>query len=161
MDIKLLIIAGALLVLATLAGRYRRQTIMPLLLAAALALAWTTYFRYEYAGPNWFLFNRVNVFPLVLWTVSLTGLHLIHLNLPRKYRLLAATLAYFVALATIEVIGYHPLNIRLTSNYTSLLGLGIVHAPLTMKIFYVVAGPAYFTILYFLTRHAQRSTKKK
>lgn len=152
MDIKILIIAGALLILAALVARYRRQTVTPLLLAAAVATAWTTYFRYEYAGPNWFLFDRINVFPLVLWTVSLVGLHLLHSGLPKKYRLPVTILVYFAVLATGEMIGYHLLNIRLASNYTSLLGLGIIHAPLTMKIFYVVAGPVYFYALHVLTR---------
>lgn len=147
MDIKLFIIALALLVLVLLYLRYQKQMVAPLMVALCIAVIWTSYFRYEYNGNNIFLLNRINIFPLVLWTVSLTGIHLTSLAIHRKYRLPIAIILYFVALGIIELIGYHVVNIRLNSNYTSLLGLGVIHAPTTMKVFYVLAGPLYLLVV--------------
>lgn len=150
MDIKNLIIIAVAFSLVLLIVRYKRATMTPLIFALFVALAWTAYYRYEYIGGNIFLFNQINLYPLVLWTVGLTALQLIHAGLERRYGLVATTVLYLAVLAALETVGYHLLNIRLTTNYTSLLGLGIIHAPLVMKIFYVLAGPVFILLMQLL-----------
>lgn len=151
-DSKLTITFLVLLGLPLLYRKYRQKGIAPLIIAFCVSLLWTTYFRYEYADPNIFLFNRINIYPLVLWTVGLTALYLITATTPRKHRLALALVMYFFILALVESLGYHLLQIRLVSNYTSLLGLGVIHAPLSMKLFYIFAGPLYLTLMHIYTR---------
>ncbi|MBI1834069.1 MAG: hypothetical protein HYR90_04580 [Candidatus Andersenbacteria bacterium] len=157
MDIKNSIVLLALLGLGLLFAWHKRVLIMPFVVALLTSLAWTFYYPYEYADNNFLLFGRINMYPLVLWTVSLVALYSLYLRLPKRYRPIAFTMLYFTLLGAVETIGYHYLNIRLTSNYTSLLGLGVIHAPVSMKIFYVVAGPAYI----LLTRSIAHAMEKR
>ena len=117
---------------------------------------WTSFNRYEYVGNNVFLFNQINVFPLVLWTLGLTLLYGIHINLKTRYPFFHAIAIYLIGLGIIEAVGYHVLNIRLNSDYPSLFGLGIIHAPLHMKIFYIVAGPVYICITGLLFKQKRK-----
>ena len=151
-DIKLLVIALAALVLLFLLARYRYKVAIPLTAALLIATHWSYYFRYEYNGSNIFLLDRINIYPLILWTVGLTTLHLASYKLPRKHRLVLGSVSYLVFLMIAEAVGYYLLDIRLQSNYTSLLGLGVIHAPVTMKAFYVFAGPAYLVLLELLSK---------
>ena len=152
LDPKLAIIALTVLIMAVLVNRFRRKALLPLGVAFVVALAWTTYFRYEYAGSNIFILNRINVYPLLLWTANLTILQLVSYQLPNRYRLFVATILYLVFLLAAEAVGYYLLNIRLQSQFTSLLNLGVIHAPTTMKIFYIFAGPAYLLLLDWVSQ---------
>ena len=67
-DIKLLVIALAALVLLFLLARYRYKVAIPLTAALLIATHWSYYFRYEYNGSNIFLLDRINIYPLILWT---------------------------------------------------------------------------------------------
>jgi len=152
LDVKVLITGLALLVLVLLCARYRRRVAIPLLVAFCIALVWTSYFRYEYSGPNLLIFNTINVYPLLLWTIGLTSVRLVGYELPQRNRFGLLILLYLSSLIVVELIGYHVLNVRLASDYTSLLGLGIIHAPTDMKIFYIFCGPIYFLFLDWLDR---------
>ena len=153
MDPKIVITITALAVMVITFLRHRRIITLPFLLALLLALVWTSVYRYEYVSGNIFLFDRINLYPLVLWTVGLTQLWLIiHRHMPKRYRLLLSSLAYILFLGFFEAVAYHLLNIRLASNFTSLLDLGIIHAPPFMKVFYITAGPAYIAILDLLKK---------
>ena len=152
-DTKLLILGLAIFVLVFLITRYRKKkTYLPLLLAFVLSAAWTSYFRYQYVDANWFLFGRINVYPIVLWTIGLTSLQLVSNELPKRNRLGVLIVLYLFCLMLFELIGYYLLNVRLATQYTSLLNLGIIHAPVPMKIFYIFAGPLYFLVLDRLER---------
>jgi|SRR3989344_5877946 len=155
-DTKIIIIALALLLLAILVKQYRSRAARPLILAFIMAGLWSTYFRYEYVGSNLFLFNRINIYPLVLWTAGLTTLQIASYKLPNQQRLIGATILYFIFLMAAEVVGYYLLNIRLQSQYTSLLNLGIIHAPTATKIFYVLAGPVYLALFSWLYQSSAR-----
>ncbi len=143
MDSKTIIAFGALILISGLLLRYRQQLLRPTGLAFFMALAWTTYYRYEYVGSNIFLFDRINVYPLILWTTGPLLLAWGSLWLPRRWCFMVLLLLYYFFLAGIEVVGYYIFDIHLNSNYTSLLGLGVIHAPFIMKLFYVAAGPLY------------------
>lgn len=147
MDVKHVIVGIAVLGLVVLVGRRWRQLGLPFALALIVSLAWTTYYRYEYVGSNIFLANRINVYPLALWTAGLTMLYVGYTSTPVRHRYLVAIGIYYATLAILEFFGYYVLNVRLNSNYTSLLNLGVIHAPLVMKTFYLVAGPLYLLLL--------------
>lgn len=115
-------------------------------------MIWTFFNRYEYIGKNVFLFDRINVFPLVLWTLGLTLLYVVHTKIKTKYPIFHTTVLYLLCIGLLEAFGYHVLNIRLTSHEPSLFGLGIIHAPLHMKVFYIVAGPIFILIADILLR---------
>lgn len=149
-DIKILVVIAALLALIFLFAHYRRKALVPFAIAFALALGWSFYFYYEYNGENVFLFNRINIYPLTLWTLGLTSLHLISYKITTNNRLFIGSVLYIVLLLVIEAIGYHGLNIRLISTYPSLFNLGVIHAPPIVKTFYLVAGPAYLYITHLI-----------
>lgn len=129
-------------------------------LALAIVLVWTFFNRYEYIGTNIYLFNRINIFPLTLWTLGLTVLFAIHTRIGGKFRFLKTTLLYLVALGILEMFGYYVLNIRLNSNEPSLFNLGIIHAKPHMKLFYLIAGPAYIALLHIIF-HAKKNSHSK
>jgi hypothetical protein len=158
-DIKLSIIVLVLLALPLLYIKYRQKIVAPAAIAFIIAFFWTLYFRYEYTNGNLFLFNRINIYPLILWTVGLTALHLLTVQAPKKHRLATGLITYFFVLALVESFGYHVFQIRLASNYTSLLGLGVIHAPLSMKIFYIFAGPLYLSLMNIYERKLASSHK--
>lgn len=152
MDIKSLIIGIAVVVLATALFRHRRIITLPFTLALLIAILWTFFYRYEYTGNNIFLFNQINLYPLLLWTAGLTQLSIIHRHMPQKHSVLLTSALYIALLGLFEAIAYHVLGIRLASNFTSLLDLGVIHAPPLIKIFYLLAGPAYILILHLLEK---------
>lgn len=130
----------------------RKNTLYAFFLALGITTLWTTTNRYEYVGNNVYLFNTINIFPLVLWTVGLTILYIVYTRTKTRYPLLFITIFYLVCLFTIEAIGYHILNIRLNSNYPSLFNMGIIHAPAHMKLFYIIAGPVYIVLTDILLK---------
>jgi len=136
--------------------RYRKQAIFPFCVALLVSSIWTLIYYYEYVGENIYLFGRMNVYPLTLWTVGLTLLFLVHEYILRRFNYVRAVISYLAVLAALEAFGYYVLGIRLNSNYTSLLGLGIIHAPPYMKIFYVVAGPVFIAITHNIKTASQK-----
>ncbi|OGY32338.1 MAG: hypothetical protein A3C02_04325 [Candidatus Andersenbacteria bacterium RIFCSPHIGHO2_02_FULL_45_11] len=157
MDIKLgiVIVALALLLLALL--RYKKSILTPLLIAGIASAIWTTIYRYEYVGENIFLFERINIFPLTLWTLGLTSLYILQTHVVRKRNFLLLVCAYLVLLFTLEAVGYHLLNIRLVSNFPGLLNLDIIHGPTMLQIFYIAAGPAYLIVLHLIQKSSQKA----
>ncbi len=138
-----------------------RNTLLAFLVALTISAIWTYFNRYEYVGNNVYLFNTMNVFPLVLWTLGLTALYVIHTSMKTRYPFFHTVVLYLVSLSIIEAVGYHLLNIRLNSNYPSLLGLGIVHGPFHMKVFYVIAGPVYILLVDFLLLRFNSATRMR
>lgn len=148
-DIKLVLILSfsALLVSAYIV--YKEKIGQELVIAFLIALAWTSYYIYTYTFAN-FMIGDINLFPLVSWTFGLVILREIYERLKGKNRLLKITLLYLAGLFAVEFTGYYLLGIKLASNYPSLLGLGIIHAPPLMKIFYMISGPIYILITDYL-----------
>ncbi len=147
MDIKLGIVVVALLFLLYILIRYKKSVTLPMFIALIASAIWTTVYRYEYIGENMFLFGRINVFPLTLWTLGLTGLHILQAHVVKKKNFFVLALVYLILLFALEAIGYHFLNIRLASNFPGLLNLNIIHGPTMLQIFYIAAGPAYLAVL--------------
>lgn len=147
MDIKLTIVIAALLVLLLAVLRYKKNIALPLLAALLASVIWTTIYRYEYVGENIFLFSRVNIYPLVLWTCGLTGLYILQAHMVKKRSFLIIAMLYVALLFGFEAIGYYVLNIRLASNFPSLWNTGVIHGPAFLKLFYILAGPVYLLVL--------------
>jgi hypothetical protein len=149
-EIKLAIIIAASLWLLTSYIVYKEKIGQELIIAFLFALAWTSYYTYEYTSKDWFFGGKINLFPLICWTAGLVLTREVYERLRGKYRFLKVTIIYLALLFLFEYIGYNLLNIQLNSNFSDLLNLGIMHAPLFMKIFYLIVGPVYLLITDYL-----------
>jgi len=119
-----------------------------LIIAFLLAFAVTSYYNYTYTTANIFI-GKINLFPLISWTFGLVLLREIYEKM-KDDKFAAITLLYVVSLFVFEYMGYYVFDIRLASSFPSLLGLGIIHAPIGMKIFYILAGPVYILVTDYL-----------
>lgn len=140
-----------LMVLATMLLGYwvavrGRDSVREILLAALFALFITTQHTYVYENFNLYV-GWVNVYPLLLWTVSLVTLKQLYAALPSKDRFIGASLTYLVLLFMLEALGYYVFGIRTAGGYPSLLGTGIIHGPPIIHLFYVSAGPLYLWVI--------------
>ncbi len=149
LDIKLVIITFLSLLLLTSYIIYKEKIGQELIVAFFIALIITSYYIYEYTTPNIFV-GKINLFPLISWTAGLVLLREIYEKLKSKNKLAAIIVIYTLSLFFLEYIGFYILNIRLKSNLSSILGLGIIHAPLPMQLFYLLAGPFYIIITNYL-----------
>lgn len=152
MDIKLGIVIIALATLLVTLLYMRKKIVIPILLALGISCVWTWMYRYEYIGDNIFIYSRMNIYPLVLWTCGLTGLYIIERHWIRKRSIIFAVLCYIALLFALEAIGYHLLNIRLASSYPGLWKLDIIHGPPFLQLFYILAGPIYLGFLHLIQR---------
>ncbi len=128
---------------------YKEKIGQELIIAFLFALIVTSYYIYEYTTTN-ISIGRINFFPLISWTFGLVILREIYEKLKIKHKLVISSLIYIICLFILEFIGYYILNIRLKTNLSSLLGLGIIHAPIGIKLFYLFAGPIYLLITDYL-----------
>jgi len=148
-DSKNIIIIIVLVALLVAYIRYKEKIGQELIIAFLITLFWTSFYNYEYIGGNVFLFGKINLYPLVLWTVGLVLMREIYKRIP-KWRFFSIMILYWLVLISIEFIGYYALDIRLVSQYPSLFNLGIIHAPLSAQIFYITAGPIYILLTDYL-----------
>jgi hypothetical protein len=128
---------------------YKEEIGQELIIAFLFAVALTSYYVYEYSSGN-ILVGRVNLFPLIAWTAGLVLTREIYENLKGKHKVLKVYLFYLGALLLIEFLGFHVINIQLASNYPSLFGLGVIHAPPGMKAFYLSSGLVYILVTDYL-----------
>ncbi len=148
-DVKTVLALLVLFLLIINYFKYKEKIGQELIIAIFMALIITSYYIYEYISEN-ILIGRINLFPLILWTGGLVLLREIYEKLKTKHKFLIISLMYILALFIIEYIGYYIFNIRLNNDFPSLLRLGIIHAPLGMKLFYIFAGPIYILITDYL-----------
>jgi|SRR3989344_2125518 len=148
-DIKL-ILSGVFLIILILSHLIHGKEIgQELIIAFLIALAWTSYFAYEYTTTN-FNIGEINTFPLIAWTFGLVILREVYEKIKYKHRFMIISAMYVIALILVEYLGYYWLGIKLNSNYPSLLGIGVLHAPVLWKIFYLVIGPIYLKITDYM-----------
>ncbi len=149
LDIKIVFSILLLFLFITNYFIYKEKIGQELVVAILFALIITSYYIYEYSSTN-ILIGRINLFPLVAWTAGLVILREIYEKLNTSHKFLAISLFYITTLFTIEYIGYYIFKIRLNTDFPSLLRLGIIHAPLGMKFFYIFAGPIYILVTDYL-----------
>ena len=148
-DIKLVIITSSSIILLASYIIYKEKIGQELIVAFLFALIITSYYIYEYTTLN-IIMGRINLFPLISWTAGLVLLREIYEKLKLRNKLTAITLIYIFSLFFLEYIGFYILNIKLKTNLPSFLGLGIIHAPLPIQLFYIIAGPIYIIITNYL-----------
>jgi hypothetical protein len=128
---------------------YKEKIGQELIIAFLFAIFITSYYVYEYTTQN-LIIGRINLFPLVAWTFGLVLLREIYEKVKWNYKFIKISIMYIIILFLIEYIGFYVLNIRLKTNFPGLFGLGIIHAPIGMKLFYILAGPIYLLITNYL-----------
>ena len=128
---------------------YKEKIGQELLVAFLFAAFITSYYIYEYTTSN-ILLGRINLFPLISWTFSLVLLREIYERMRNKHKIILISLFYLFVLFILEYLGFYLAGIRLNSNFPSLFGSGIIHAPLPMQIFYLLAGPVYLLATDYL-----------
>lgn len=128
---------------------YKEKIGQELVIAFILSLTLTSYYFYQYVSEN-LIIGKINLFPLAGWTFGLVFLREIYEKTKLKNKFLKITAIYLIGLFVLEYIGYYLLGIRLDSNFSSLFNLGIIHAPVGMKIVYLTLGPIYLLITDYL-----------
>lgn len=148
-DLKIILSISFLILLMASYVIYKEKIGQELVVALLIALIITSYYLYKYTTSN-IMIGRINLFPLVSWTFGLVLLREIYEKQKIKYKFIISSLIYLIGLFIVEYVGYYLLNIKLNSNFESLFGLGIIHAPVAMKLFYLFAGPIYLLITDYL-----------
>lgn len=148
-EIKLALSALFFVLIAAAYTIYKKKIGQELIIAALFGIIVTSYYVYSYTASN-ILFGRINIFPFISWTAGLILLREIYERLKFKNKFPIISLIYISGLFLVEFLGFYILNIRLENNYASLLGLGIIHAPAEMKLFYIFAGPVYILLTDYL-----------
>lgn len=122
-----------------------------MIVAILFALFITSYFTYVYDTVN-LTIGKINLFPLVAWTAGLVILREVYerWRLPRARKFFTITLLYWGVLFVFEFVGYYLLGIRIGHPYHSLFGLGIIHGPPVIHLFYITAGPLYLAVTDYL-----------
>lgn len=128
---------------------YKEKIGKEFIIAILFALFITSYYLYEYTTANLYL-GKINLFPLVAWTAGLVILREFYESIKIKNKFLLISLIYIGGLFILEYMGFYIFKIRLNSDFPSLLRLGIIHASLGMKLFYIFAGPLYIFITDYL-----------
>lgn len=148
-EIKLLLVLFFALLLLASWFFYKEKIGQELIIAFLFGLFITTYYHYEYSVSNLFL-GKITLFPLICWTFGLVLMREMYEKIHVNYRFFLVSIVYWAVLFLVEYAGYYLINIRLNSAFSSLFGLGIIHAPIGMKVFYLLAGSAYLLITDYL-----------
>jgi len=149
LDYKFSIIWLAFVGLGVAYALYRRSVGQEMVVAALFALFITAYWPYFYTEGNIFL-GHINVYPLVAWTAGLVLLREVYEHLRIQYRFVIASISYVAVLFFVEYIGYYVLNIQISEQFPSILGIGIIHGPPIIHVFYLLAGPLYLVVTDYL-----------
>jgi len=130
---------------------YKKEIGQELVIGFLFALFVTSYYTYEYTKNN-LKIGHINLFPLVAWTAGLILIREVYEKTKgnKYFRFAKICITYWIFLFLLEFLGYWLLGIRLNSNFSSLFGLGVIHAPFGMKLFYVLAGPVYILVTDYL-----------
>jgi len=148
-DLKLIMVAFFSVTLLEAYIVWKEKIGRELVIAFFLALIVTSYYNYFYTTSN-ILIGRINLFPLVSWTFGLLLLRELYVRINIKYEMILFILFYLALLLSLEYIFYNFFGVRLYSNYPGLFGLNLMHAPMGMKFFYIVAGPVYLLTTEYL-----------
>ena len=128
---------------------YRRLVGQEMVIAVLFALFITAYWPYFYTEGN-ILLGHINVYPLIAWTAGLVLLREAYEYLRVPYRFVIASISYVAVLFFVEYVGYYVFSIQISGQFPSLLGIGIIHGPPSIHIFYLLAGPLYLAVTDYL-----------
>jgi len=152
-DPKVVITIGSVLFLFIIYGLHKGRVDRYLLVAIVFALFTNMVNDYAYDTVNYFVLG-VNLFSFFSWTAGLVLLKEVYDRFSFRFKWFVFSLVYLAALLFVEYIGFHVLGIRLAAENPSLFGLGVIHGPPVMHIFYVTAGPIYLLVTDAISRAA-------
>ncbi|OHA19839.1 MAG: hypothetical protein A2W52_03115 [Candidatus Taylorbacteria bacterium RIFCSPHIGHO2_02_49_25] len=135
----------AFILLASAYAIYKKRVGQEMILAFLFALFITSYQTYVYDSLNLFI-GTINLFPLIAWTAGLVLLREIYERSDWRRKQLIFAAIYLAGLFIFEYVGYYLLAIRINVDYPSLFGLGIIHGPPIIYLFYLLAGPVYLAV---------------
>ena len=115
---------------------FKKRIALEMLVAFIISFLLVLFYPYEYTTSNIFI-GRINLFPLIAWTFGLVVLREIYRDVSWKNKLVKVFFLYLAIMFAVEYMGYYFLGIRLNSSYPSFLGMGILHSPLLLQLFYV------------------------
>ncbi len=134
---------------------FREDGFYHLYLSTFIAVIWVILAN-DYYGYNTKMFTifGLNSFPLFAWSAGLFGAYFLFSNFERYIKgnflkkLALFSIFYWIALITVETIGYHYFNIQniTTAVYQGLPFCNCIHAPSWMQLSYFLMGPLYFTL---------------
>ncbi len=143
----------------------RKEYLYEFGVASAFALIWISVARDFYQYKNALVtVVGLPIFPLFAWACGLFASFLLCEHAVRllKVKMFIAKLGifyliYIIPLVLIESVGYHYFGIQLTTNYPGLPLCNCIHAPLWFQMVYLLMGPVYFTVCYWL----EKANRKK
>lgn len=145
-----IIIFGCLVLLLGLYIKNKRGIKKELIIASFISFFWV-YFSglYVYRDAN-FMIGSFNLFPFVAWTTGLVILREVyeHVNIQNKFYIISVV--YMILLMIIEYVGYNLWKIQLTTNYSGLFGIEMMHMPLYGQLYYLLIGPTYLFLTDYL-----------
>lgn len=137
------IIFLCLVVLLVMYIRDKKSITQELVLAAIISFLWVNFSGlYVYRDAN-FMIGSFNLFPFIAWTTGLVILREIYERIKGKNRFIISCVAYVVILIALEYIGYNLWGIQLTTHYSGLFGLELMHMPFYGQAYYLLAGPLF------------------
>ncbi len=143
---------------------YRRQQLgRPLLLAAGVALVWTSlaHEQYGYNAPITTVFS-INLYALFAWTLGLIASFQLYRLLNRRItpsnwwqKLLLYNSFYLPLLLLAETVAYHVFGVVnvATAAYRGLPLCDCLHAPLWMQLAYFMMGTVYISLVFITNRY--------
>ena len=134
----------------------RKRIDTVLVLAMLFALFTNIVNDYTYTTFN-LIFFGVNLFSFVSWTAGLVLLREVYDYFNFRFKWIVISITYLALLILFEYIGFHHLGIELDNDYGTLLGLGVIHGPPIMHIFYPSAGPVYLLLTEYVPKYISRA----
>jgi hypothetical protein len=132
-------------------GRQRvNARIIDFPLSFLISLIWVSSYGYKY-NVHYLNSPFVNWYSLMLWTIGLFCTIRIYRFIVGRVSYQSMTILftwflYFLGLWALEFVGYYVVKIRLDTVESPLL-FGVIHGPLVLKTYYVLAGPCMILLM--------------
>lgn len=124
-----------------------------LIIASIISFFWVWFYNYNYTCFQ-IKIGRLNVMTFLAWTIGLTlvGLWWDYINKNTDWsftkRFIITGLLWFVAITSLEWVGYHIMKVQLNSNYPGLFGMDLMHGPDYLKLYYLTIWMPFLYIAF-------------
>jgi len=124
-----------------------------LIIASIISFLWVWFYNYDYTCFQ-IKIGRLNLLTFLAWTIGLTlvGLWWNYINNNTNWsfakRFLITAALWFVAMITLEWVGYNIMKIQLDSDYPGLFGLDLMHGPDYLKVYYLTIWALFLYISF-------------
>lgn len=140
-------IVTAFYLIVFLLFKHKEDISSELIVAIMFALFITSYHKYIYVGNNLFI-GEINIYPLILWSLGLVLVREFYEYIGNKFWV--TSVLYIVGILIVEYVGYHWFGIQTTGNNPGIWGTDIIHGPVIIHYFYILAGPLYLWVTKIL-----------